>query len=422
VTQQLSEDVVRRAWKAAGWPDDLLETALRLNLPLRLLGGWVEQKTQGLERAQWLIPQAEELTFGTLRGREASAQDNDRFADLWANADEQVGDWRITVRREPNAFAQFRLQENVSIPVIEDQGNLVACVVWAKRNLTVGGQRLTVHCGQGLRVRRDCRGRGFGNLVRAVASAFWYPPTTGQYHYIRAQNFGAVNFFKHTSPRVVDSSPEREGDVPGIPVTVLQLPARKVAGVAEGIRRAQLPDIRHCVALINRTHRAQDLFRPYTVGSLEMRLDEGYWGPRASWVEHVYGWQDYSVVEEAGEIVACGGLWDRGRDMREEWLNTTTGERKTIDVAALLDFGFAAGHERAMARLIAYFINETEHLGRDCLLVPLQQLPRVAALLEEFRPVPDTRGLGWLLWDEESERLGRPFVDVKRPHTDLAYW
>jgi hypothetical protein len=108
--------------------------------------------------------------------------------------------------------------------------------------------------------------------------------------------------------------------------------------------------------------------------------------------------------------------------MREEWLNTTTGERKTIDVAALLDFGFAAGHERAMARLIAYFINETEHLGRDCLLVPLQQLPRVAALLEEFRPVPDTRGLGWLLWDEESERLGRPFVDVKRPHTDLAYW
>jgi hypothetical protein len=255
-----------------------------------------------------------------------------------------------------------------------------------------------------------------------VASAFWYPPTTGQYHYIRSQNFGAVNFFKHTSPRVVASSPEREGEVPGIPVTVLQFPAGRVAGVAHGIRRAVPRDIRRCVALINRTHRRQDLFRPYTAESLEVRLDEGYWGPRSSWVDYVYGWQDYFVVEEAGEVVACGGLWDRGRDMREEWLNKVTGERKTIGVTALLDFGFATGHEKAMARLIAYFLGETEGLGRDCLLAPLQQLPRVAALLEEFRPVPDTRGLGWLLWDEESERLGRPFVEIRRPYTDLAYW
>jgi len=422
VTHPLSVDSVRAAWKGAGWPDDLLETALNLNLPLRALAVWVEQGAQGLERAQWLVPQDKELAFGTLRGREASAEDNDRFADLWANASEQVGDWQITVRREPNSFAQFRLQENVSIPVIEEQGKLLACVVWAKRNLVVGGHRLTVHCGQGLRVRRDCRGRGFGNLVRAIASAFWYPPTTGQYHYIRSQNFGAVNFFRHTSPRVVESSPERVGDVPGIPVTVLQLPARRVAGVVEGVRRGQRSDIRRCVALINRTHRHQDLYRPYTVESLELRLDEGYWGPRSSWVEHVYGWQDYFVAEEAGEIFACAGLWDRGRDMREEWLNTVTGERKTIDATALLDFGFSIGHEEAMARLIGYFIGETERLGRDCLLAPLQQLPRVAALLEEFQPVADTRGLGWLLWDEDSERLGRPFVDVKSPHTDLAYW
>ena len=87
--------------------------------------------------------------------------------------------------------------------------------------------RVTVHCGQGLRVHKECRGRSFGNLVRAVAMPFWYPPTTGQYHYIRSQNYGAVNFFRHTSPRVLDSSPEREGDVPGIPVTVLQYPARQ---------------------------------------------------------------------------------------------------------------------------------------------------------------------------------------------------
>jgi hypothetical protein len=75
-----------------------------------------------------------------------------------------------------------------------------------------------------------------------------------------------------------------------------------------------------------------------------------------------------------------------------------------------------------MARMIAYFIGNTKRLNRDCLLVPLEQLPSVAALLKEFGPIPDTRGLGWLLWDEESERLGRPFVEVTRPYTDLSYW
>jgi hypothetical protein len=43
---------------------------------------------------------------------------------------------------------------------------------------------------------------------------------------MRSQNYAAVDFFKHTSPGVVASSPKRQDDVPGIPVTVCQYPAR----------------------------------------------------------------------------------------------------------------------------------------------------------------------------------------------------
>jgi hypothetical protein len=65
-----------------------------------------------------------------------------------------------------------------------------------------------------------------------------------------------------------------------------------------------------------------------------------------------------------------------------------------------------------MARLVAYLIGETNHLQRDFLVAPLEQLPDVAALLEDHEPVPDTRALRWELSDPA----------VRRAHIDLAYW
>jgi hypothetical protein len=174
--------------------------------------------------------------------------------------------------------------------------------------------------------------------------------------------------------------------------------------------------------MINRTHGGLDLFRPYTEAEFELRLDEGYWGERWEWIPHVYGWEDFFVVEDGGRVVACGGLWDRGRDMSERWRNRETGEERAMTVTALLDIGFEAGREDAMARLIEHFIGETGRLGRDVLLAPLQFLPEVAALLERYEPREDTRGLGWLMWDAESNRLGHPTVMPERPYTDLAYW
>ena len=92
-----------------------------------------------------------------------------------------------------------------------------------------------------------------------------------------------------------------------------------------------------CVELINRTHAGRDLFRPYTAEFLADRLDEGFWGARPpGWVP-VYRWEDMRVIERGGEIVACAGLWDRGRDLRERWRHRETGDERTISTAALLD-------------------------------------------------------------------------------------
>lgn len=297
---------------------------------------------QGLERAQWGIRHWDRLTFGHLRGRDATHLDNDRFAELWFNAPEQISDWEITVERSPDAFAQFKLQDHVAVPVIEDNGLLVACCVWAHLNVIVGGKRLSVHCGEGLQVHKDFRGEGYGNLVRAVGRPVWFRPTSAQFHYVRSQNYAAIDFVKHTTPAVVAGSPERQGDVPGISVTVQQYAGRPYKGKARGIRPVALTDIRCCVSLINSTHRGYDLFRPRTEQELELRLDGGYWGARPTDWTCVYGWDEYFVVEEAGRIVACGtgaaifantgGTWRRANSgpsaPRRCWTSASRGSVK----------------------------------------------------------------------------------------------
>ncbi len=95
---------------------------------------------------------------------------------------------------------------------------------------------------------------------------------------------------------------------------------------------------------------------------------------------------EHTVAEEDGRAVACAGLWDRGAHIRERWTNRETDEEHTTDRTALLDFGFAGGHEDAMARLIQHLVARTGELGRTYLMAPLQYLPTVTERLEHLEP------------------------------------
>ena len=425
VTAAAPEDLAEAAARR-GWPDGLLQRALDLRVPRRQLRRWLAQDWTTTEFVELRLQWHERLTFGALRGREATLADNEAFADLFANAPEEVGEWEIYTERSPNAFAQFRLQENVNVLVIEEQGVLIAACSFSHRKTIVAGKRILVRYGQALRVRKEHRRQGYGDQVRSLPWGVYAARNAhGQYDIMRSQNFAVVNWWKKYVPEFWDDVPQREGEVPGIPVTVLQYPARpfdpsaslRAGGGAAGIRKARPADVARCVGLINRTHRGLDLFRPYSADFLSNRLDDGTWGdrPTEAWHgewSHVYGWDDYYVLEEGGRVVACAGLWDRGRDMRDRWRHTETGEEKVIAVTAVLDFGFEPGGENGMARLIAFLISETHRLGRDYLAVPLDHLPALAACLEEYEPVPETRALRW----------GLPEPPITRPHIDLAYW
>ena len=237
-------------------------------------------------------------------------------------------------------------------------------------------------------------------------------PSMAQYDIMRSGNFAVVGWWNKHVPGFFDGTPQREGEVPGIPVAVAQIPAAAPAAASASVRPARPEDLPACVELLNRTHGGLDLFRPYTVEFLEDRLDEGYWGERAPWYRSVYGWPDFFVLESAGRVRACGGLWDRGRDLRERIRQKKTGETRTFAGTALLDWGFAEGAEAALLELVAHLSARTRALGRDFLMLSVDQQPELAKRLEPLEPATETRYLRW--------NLASP--QITRPYTDLRFW
>ncbi len=366
-----------------------------------------------LERIEEEIRWADQLNNGTMRFRQLTVADNDEFCTLWANSPEEIGEWDVTAERGPNGFAQFELQERPVLNGLFDRSVMVACVSFALRHTLVGDERIHVRYGQAMRVHKDHRRHGYAHWVRSLPWAVGINrPTQIQYDYIRSHNMTMAQWNRKYMPKV-DTVPVRDDDVPGIPVTVLEYPARAVPSVAERIRPARPEDFERCVALINRTHGGRDLFRPYTAEFLTDRLDVGLpdTGPHG-W-KPAYCLDDFYVVERGETIMACAGLWDRGRDLRERWRHRETGDERVISVAALLDIGFAEGHERALANLIEQFIGLTHGLGRDYLLAPLATLPKVEMLLTRNEPVSETR---YLQWRGKTPTITAP------THLDLVYW
>jgi hypothetical protein len=348
--------------------------------------------------------------------REATWRDGEAVADLYANAPEGVGDWRLDVQRAPNPFAAFRLQEHANLQIVECRGLVLGAAAHSTRNSMVAGQQLSVHFISAWRVRDGFRGYGLASVLQASAgpASAWFGIIT--YWYERLGN---------TSQQWLDKMRERAGAVDELTASVHAIPATAPTagfGLRDGLslRPVRPDDLPRCVELVNRTHRGLDLFRPYTVEFLETRLDDPAWGPKPSFWPPVLGWDDYAVVEDAtGSVVACGGLWDRGRDVRELWSNEATGEHRTIEATALLDWGYEAGRAEAVEVLLMAFLERTQRLGRTHVLAPLEHTPDVAALVQPLGPELEVRRLRTMTYRDDAVQVE---AEVTGPYTDLAYW
>ena len=123
----------------------------------------------------------------------------------------------------------------------------------------------------------------------------------------------------------------------------------------------------------------------------------------------------FQVIEQNGRIVACGGLWDRGRDMREVW-RSAAGEERRVEVAAALDLGCEAGREDALADLLRDFASRAAALGRQSLIADLEHMPDVTANLGDLELRWESRTLEWSPYLPALPRT------LGECHLDLRYW
>jgi hypothetical protein len=346
---------------------------------------------------------------GPFRVREMNGRDGEAFSELWAHSPEKIGDWSVIVERSPNSLAQFLLHEDCSITVLEERGSLYACTAWSNRNVMLQGKTVPIHVAHSLRVHESRRGERLADLVRRYPRrATSSRPTIAQFMYVRTGNDGVLGFLG----KVANEAFGKIGSA-GVTTEVTHFSPRPYSGSARGIRKVRSDDLVACATLINRTHGAFDLFAPYSAENLASRLDQGFPGELPSYYPHVYGWQDFHLLEENGAIVACAGLWDRGRDMRETWRKAE--ETRTIAVTNLLDFGYDKGAEDAMALLIEYLLGETERLSRTSLVAPLDRLPALASACARFDPRGERRTFEWTPFVPEAPRT------VPEPYTDLRF-
>ncbi len=401
---------------AAEWPPGLIDRVLALRRDRGELEAWLDMGFPTPEMLEQWLPDPEMLLASTLVSRQATWEDHDMLADLCANAPERVGDWSVTVERGPNPYAQFRLQEHPSVIVLEDQRVALGMAAHSVRNTYIAGQATSVHQMSGWRVRDGFRGLGLSKLLQNAAGpgVGWFGLVS--YWFVRSGNSSGSWISK------VVSDMEDRGAGFGVAADALTASVSYIDRLDLGRRSARVrptteADDAACIELINRTHAGLDLFRPYDVAYFDERMNDPSWGPKPSFYPQVYGRADHRVLEIDGEVVACAGLWDRGRDIREVWAGED--ERFVVDPAALMDFGFAAGHEAAMEELLGHLMNEAAALGRSGILVSMEFVPELAALAARFEPTVETRELHVMPFSSPDLTID---LTITRPYIDLAYW
>ncbi len=402
----------------AGWSDELFDRVRGLRRNWGEIEAWIDTGFPTLEMIEAWVPQAEALLGSTLTVRQAGWDDNDLVTDLCANSPERVGDWDVVVERGPFAFAQFRLQERAYVVLVEDRRVGLGIVSRSIRNSYVGGERTSVHFISGWRVRTGFRSMGISQLLLEGSGPGHGHFGVGFYWYVRLENEDRAWVEKITAD-MADRPEGWEAPTDKLTATVTHLVDPTQGRAGKRVRRATADDLAACCALINRTHAGLDLFRPYSEEFLEGRLDDPNWGPKPAFIDHVYGWDDFRVIVDDGQIVACGGLWDRGRDLRERWINRETGEEQVVDATALLDFGFAEGHEAAMVELVEHFLATTAELDRSTMMVSFEQAPTVAEACRHLAARPEIRELQTMPFTSPDLQVS---LNVTRPYTDLAYW
>jgi hypothetical protein len=298
--------------------------------------------------------------------REARPDDNSALIELERSSPLELGDRSLVFDRAPDFFLHQEVQEHGRLLVAEEEGALVGVVAGAWHDVLIEGQKrrlLYIHQGRVLPTHQ--RRHVATDLVLENAKLCAGAGVDTPYWLISPDNKTSLAFGERTG---MENWPV-QGRMDGFDV------AAAGSAADERVGAVGLDDIHHIVELINRTHGGRELFMPYSAEFLTRRLS----------LSPTYGWRHWRGYRHGEELVAAAGFWDYGCCLRMTQWNKLTGEERVSAPAFVLDYGYAEGHEEAMAAVFMELMKLAAERGRSELTISLPVESRLFALME---PLP----------------------------------
>jgi len=283
--------------------------------------------------------------------REATPADNDALINLELRSALDLGDRTVVFDRSPNFFAHQEMQEHGRVLVAEDEGEIVAVVAGAWRDVMIDGRRrrlLYVHQGRTLpdhrreHVATDLVIRSFLLAKEeGVETPYWL---------ISPDNDTSLAFNRQVQ---VEAWPI-EGRIDGFDVSARRPATREVGTLGSD-------DLPRVLELLNATHAGREMFLPYTAESLQRRFRQS---PSYS-LRH---WRGYRSRQG---LVAVAGMWDFGQSLKISE-RSKSGDSVHVSVPAfVLDYGYVEGAEEAMVEVFFALMETAAQAGRNELWIAL---------------------------------------------------
>jgi GNAT superfamily N-acetyltransferase len=278
--------------------------------------------------------------------RTATPADNDAVIALELRSALVLGDVEEMFDRSPDAFACCRVHDGCRVIVAELEGRIIGLMAGVVFHPEIQGQRRTMVYIHRARVDPDYHHRGVA-MALSTELFTWAAKlgAQGPCYAIAPENATSLSFVERGGGRW-------PRDLAMLDIDVSQAPPR----TAEPTTEVHLPAV---VDLINATHAGEDFFEPLTVASLRGRLTR----------DPLYSIANLRGVFEGASLVAVAGLLDKGSHTARIRIDRTAGRETRSRGAAVVDWGYAPGHEAAFAQLLACLAAETHALGRTSLTI-----------------------------------------------------
>jgi ribosomal protein S18 acetylase RimI-like enzyme len=195
----------------------------------------------------------------------------------------------VTFEKSPVFIASYNLYDNWKYFVAEDEGKVIGGIGWTVKHNPLQKEQY-IYLAK-VMIHPEFRRKGIATkLLKEVEKDAQENGSSYIYLYVYGTNDGAKSFFrKHGYSEVMN-------------IEICGMAVYKKLNVPQKFtfERINKNEIRDAIGLINDYYAGREQFIPYTSELFE------------SFVNRIpgYGLDNFWVVKDKGEIVACAGLWD----------------------------------------------------------------------------------------------------------------